>query len=140
MSRPFACLLLLAACGTSTDVESQLTITQGVYGQLTGVCSGDGCLGAPVVGAPIAWFDTSPFVTDGGVAPAPVTQATSGKNGFYELPIASNARGYLALGQDVPTTGVRWFTATTLVTVPKGLARVDWRAGAGNEGTWLEIR
>jgi hypothetical protein len=140
MARALLLLLLLVGCGTSTDVESQLTITQGVYGQLTARCDGAGCVGAPLEGRPMAWFDQSPWPTDGGVAPSPVTQTTSGKNGFYELAVDSNAKGYIALGQSQATTGVQWVTATPPVTVPKGLARVDWRGGPDNAGTWTEVR
>lgn len=138
-------LLLLAlgagaSCGTTTEVEPQLTITQGLYGQLTKRCTGMGCVGAPLEGAPVGWFDRTPFPTDGGVPPAPVTEFVSGQNGFYELGVDSNARGFLAVGQKSATTlGVTWVTATA-TTVPRGLGRIDWSAGPGDDGTWTDVR
>lgn len=132
-------LLLGLACGTTTEVEPQLTITQGLYGQLTQRCDQPDCVGAPRVGTPVAWFDRAPYATDGGMDPEPVQETTSGKNGFYEFAIDSNARGYLAIGLLRPTTGVEWFSATA-ATIPRGLARIDWRAGPENEGTWTDVR
>lgn len=129
---------LLAACGTP-DIDTQVTITQGLYGQLTQRCDTSGCVGAPRAGTPIAWFDRSPWPTDGGVAPEPVLTTTSGANGFYELALDSNVRGYLALGLQKATVGTAWFTATS-VSIPKGLGRVDWQATAANEGRWTDVR
>ena len=140
MRRTFSALLLLTlGCGTSTEVEKQVTITQGLYGQLTQRCDTPDCVGAPREGAPVAWFDVSPYSTDGGVKPTPVHESVSGKNGFYEFALDSNVRGYLAIGELRPTNGVQWFTATALV-IPHGLARVDWHAGPGNDGTWSDVR
>jgi hypothetical protein len=133
------CLLGLA-CGTSTEVEPQLTITQGLYGQLTNSCTGMNCIGTPREGTPIAWFDTNPYATtDAGVKPQPVIERTTGKNGFYEFALESNVRGYLAIGEQRTTNGVQWFTATSS-TIPKGLARIDWHAGPTNDGTWTDVR
>lgn len=134
-----ALLVLLAGCGTSTEIEPQLTITQGLYGQLTQRCEQKDCVGAPREGAPVAWFDRSPYSSDGGVKPTPVKETTSGKNGFYELALDSNARGYLAIGLPEASSGLQWFTATA-ATIPRGLARLDWHAGPGNEGTWTEVK
>jgi hypothetical protein len=132
-------LVLASGCGTSTAIEPQLTVTQGLYGQLTQRCDQQGCVGAPREGTPVAWFDRSPFATDGGVKPTPIRESVSGKNGFYEFAIESNQRGYLAIGELRTTTGVQWFTATA-ATIPRGLARIDWRAGPTNEGTWSDVR
>jgi hypothetical protein len=139
--RPHLTLFLAAlGCGTNTEVEPQLTITQGLYGQLTQSCQEMGCVGAPREGTPVAWFKTSPFsTTDGGVRPMPVEEKVSGKNGFYEFAIESNERGYLALGKPEATQGIVWFTATA-ATIPRGLARIDWRASADNEGIWTDVR
>lgn len=131
--------VLLAACGPSPELEAQLTVTQGVYGQLTQRCDEPGCVGTPRVGTPLGWFDRSPFVTDGGVAPEPVLTTTSGANGFFELALDSNVRGYLAVGREKTSVGTSWFTATA-VTVPRGLARVDWQATAEAEGRWTDVR
>lgn len=131
-------LFALSACGTP-DLDASVTITQGVYGQLTKRCTGDGCVGAPLEGTPVAWFETSPWSTDGGVDPRPSQESTSGANGLYQFSVASNVKGYVAVGQNVATTGVTWVTATP-VTVPKGLARVDWYGGPGNEGTWTQVK
>lgn len=139
MRRTLFLLLFAAGCGTSTEIEPQLTITQGLYGQLTQRCEQKDCVGAPREGAPVAWFDRSPYSTDGGVKPAPVKETTSGKNGFYELALDSNARGYLAIGLPEASSGVQWFTATS-ATIPRGLARLDWHAGPGNEGTWTDVK
>lgn len=135
------CLLSLLSlgCGTNTEVEPQLTITQGLYGQLTQRCDQKDCIGAPREGTPVAWFDRSPYATDGGMDPAPLQEGVSGKNGLYEFAIDSNSRGYLAIGELRPTNGVQWFTATA-ASVPRGLARIDWHAGPGNEGTWIDVR
>lgn len=132
-------VLLFAACDTSTDVESQLTITQGLYGQLTQACSGEGCVGAPRTGTPLGWFETNPFARDGGVAPMPTLRTQSGANGFYEFELPSAARGYLAVGKPDTQAGTVWFTATA-VSVPLGLRRVDWKATAGAEGQWTDVR
>ncbi len=135
-----ACLAVLAlSCGTTTEVEPQLTITQGLYGQLTRRCTPADCVGAPLEGAPVGWFDRSPFPGDGGVRPTPVKELSSGKNGFYELGLDSNTRGYLAIGQKSAAEGVIWVTATTAL-VPLGLGRIDWYAGPGNDGTWTDVR
>lgn len=140
MKRSFLALWLLLGlgCGTSTEVEAQLTITQGLYGQLTQRCEAAGCVGAPREGSPLAWFAVSPWATDGGTNPAPLQETVSGKHGFYEFALDSNVHGYLAIGELKAATGVQWFTATAL-SVPRGLARVDWQAG-GNEGTWTDVR
>ena len=132
-------LLWLSSCGTSTDVEPQLTLAQGLYGQLTQKCDPKDCVGAPRVGTPVAWFERSPFSTDGGVAPMPLQESTSGKNGFFEFGLDSNVRGYLAIGELRPSSGVRYFSATA-ATIPRGLARIDWHAGPGNEGTWTDVK
>jgi hypothetical protein len=132
-------LALLLGCGTSTDVESQLAISQGLYGQLTQKCDQKDCVGAPRVGTPMAWFDRSPWATDGGVNPTPLQESTSGKNGFFEFAIDSNARGYLAIGELRPSSGVVYFSATA-ATIPRGLARIDWRPGPGSEGTWTDLK
>ena len=139
MNRFLPCALLaLAACGTNTEVESQLTITQGLYGQLTQACMGATCVGAPRVGSTVAWFDQNPYSTnDAGVRPSPVLEYTSGPNGFYEFPLESNTRGYLAIGE-LRTNGIQYFTSTS-ATIPRGLARIDWKAG-GDEGTWTDVR
>lgn len=135
---PLAFLFALG-CGTNTEVEPQLTITQGLYGQLTQRCDSMNCLGVPREGAPVAWFDRSPYATDGGVNPSPLQERVSGKNGFYEFSIDSNQRGYLAIGALRPTNGVQWFTATA-ATIPRGLGRIDWHAGPENDGTWTDVR
>jgi len=130
---------MVSACGTSTDVEGQLTISQGLYGQLTQSCTAKDCVGAPRVGTPIAWFDQSPYVNDGGVKPTPVFEGTSKANGFYEFALDSNVRGYLAIGELRSTNGIQYFTATSVL-VPKGLGRLDWHAGPGNDGTWTDVK
>lgn len=135
--------LLVAAsslCGCLTsEVEPQLTITQGLYGQLTEACEGAGCLGTPRVGAPVAWFDVSPAArqADGGY-PEPVKELRSQANGFYELDLEPAAKGYVAVGF-VRADGVRWFTSKP-ASVPRGLGRVDWRAGPDEEGTWTDVK
>lgn len=137
LSLPLA--LLAAACAPPADVDAQVTITQGLYGQLTQRCDEAGCVGAPRVGAPLGWFDRSPWATDGGDAPEPLLTTTSGANGFFELALDSNVRGYLAVGREKTSVGTSWFT-TTAVTVPRGLARVDWQATADSEGRWTDVR
>jgi len=142
VKRVFLALAVLGAalsCGTNTEVEPQLTITQGLYGQLTKRCTPAGCVGAPLEGAPVGWFDRSPFPGDGGVRPTPVKELVSGKNGFYELALDSNTRGYVAIGQANAAEGVIWLTATA-TTVPRGLGRIDWYGGPGNDGTWTDVR
>jgi hypothetical protein len=132
-------LLLAAACGTNTDVEPQVTITQGLYGQLTQSCMGSGCVGAPRVGTNVAWFDTNPYgANDAGVKPTPVFEKVTTTNGFYEFALEASTRGYLAVGEP-RTNGVQYFTATA-TTIPRGLARIDWHAGPGNDGTWTDVR
>lgn len=129
---------VFAACGTP-DIDASVTISQGVYGQLTKRCDGAGCAGDPLSGAPVAWFDSAPWSTDGGADPIPRQETTSGSNGLYQFAIDSNVKGYVAIGQRVATSGTTWVTATA-VTVPKGLARVDWQGGNGNEGTWTQVK
>ncbi|MGV3621269.1 MAG: hypothetical protein ACO1OB_10650 [Archangium sp.] len=126
-------LLLLSGCLTS-EVEPQVTITQGLYGQLTERCEGDDCLGTPRVGAHVGWFETNPF--DG--SPEPVQELRSKANGFYELNLEAATRGYLAIGVDRPGR-IYWFTATA-TSIPRGLGRIDWQAGPGEEGTWKDVQ
>lgn len=129
-------LCVFTACGTSTDVESQLTITQGLYGQLTQRCDQPDCVGAPRVGTPVAFFTSNPLVNP---PPSPMLETTSKANGFFEFALDSGARGYLALGKPDTTRGTVWFTATSVL-IPRGLGRVDWRATAQNEGQWTDVR
>lgn len=130
---------LALGCGPPPALEEQLTISQGLYGQLRKRCEGTGCVGAPLEGAKVGWFAASPWATDGGVDPPPLQEATSKKNGLYEFSIDSNTKGYVAVGRVEPTTGVRWVTATT-ATVPRGLARVDWQGALDPAGTWTDVR
>ena len=132
-------LLLLSGCGTSTEVEPQLTITQGLYGQLTESCTQKDCIGAPRKGTPVGWFDRSPFVTDGGVAPVPLQTMTTTETGLFQFPIPSNERGYLAIGRPEASIGTRWFSATSAL-IPLGLARIDWHASPANEGVWTNVK
>ncbi|MFT3712293.1 MAG: hypothetical protein QM817_32000 [Archangium sp.] len=141
MTKRSLCALVLFAlsCGTNTEVEPQVTITQGLYGQLTQSCMGTGCVGTPRVGTNVAWFDTNPYSTDdAGVKPKAVFEKVTTTNGFYEFALDASARGYLAIGED-RTNGVQYFTATG-ATIPRGLARIDWHAGPGNDGTWTDVR
>lgn len=130
--------LVVVACGPAAPLEDQLTITQGLYGQLTQRCDGEGCVGAPREGSPVGWFDVSPFSRDGGAAPQPLAETTSGRNGFYEFALDAGQRGYVAIGEPRTGSGTQWFTASS-VFIPRGLARVDWQAG-GNEGTWRDVK
>lgn len=130
-------LAWLAAC-EAPSLESQLTITQGLYGQLTQRCDGEGCAGAPRAGSTVGFFDGSPFERDGGVGPEPRLSTTSSATGLYEFALDSGTRGYLAIGEPRTGFGIQWFTATSVL-VPRGLGRVDWQAG-GNEGTWRDVK
>lgn len=129
---------LLSGCLTS-EVEPQVTITQGLYGQLTERCEGADCLGRPRVGAHVAWFATSPFtdLPDGG-SPEPLQALRSKTNGFYEFNLEAATKGYLAVGVDRPGR-IYWFAATA-TSVPRGLGRIDWQAGPGEEGTWNDVQ
>lgn len=131
-------LLMLSGCLTS-EVEPQVTITQGLYGQLTESCEGADCLGKPRVNAHVGWFATSPFndLPDGG-APEPMLELRSKTNGFYELNLEAATKGYLAIGVDRPGR-IYWFTATA-TSIPRGLGRIDWQAGPGEEGTWKDVQ
>ncbi|MBL8911823.1 MAG: hypothetical protein JNM17_14110 [Archangium sp.] len=127
-------------CGTNTMIESQVTITQGLYGQLTQSCMGSGCIGAPRVGTNVAWFATNPYEkNDAGVEPKALFETLSSKEGVYEFALDSSTRGYLAIGLPRATSGVEYFTATA-ANIPRGLARIDWHAGPGNDGTWTDVR
>lgn len=127
-------------CGTNTMIESQVTITQGLYGQLTQSCMGSGCIGVPRAGANVAWFATNPYDTnDAGVKPMPLFETLSSKEGVYEFALDPSTRGYLAIGEPRTTNGVQYFTATS-ANIPRGLARIDWHAGPGNDGTWTDVR
>lgn len=131
--------VLFLGCGTSTEVEPQLTISQGVYGQLTERCDSEGCVGAARVGTPVAWFGGNPFArNDAGTLPEPSLEVVSGPNGFYEFPLDAGVRGYLTIGRQV-TGGVSWFSANATV-LPLGLGRVDWRASADTEGVWTNVK
>ncbi|MFZ5446056.1 MAG: hypothetical protein ACOZQL_39050 [Myxococcota bacterium] len=141
MSRSFVVVaLLLAGCGTNTEVESQLTITQGLYGQLTERCDQTGCVGAPKQGTPVGWFTVNPFnKTDAGTFPEAALEKTSGPNGFFEFALDAGSRGYLAIGEVRTSQGVVWFSATSTL-IPKGLGRIDWHPGPGAEGTWTDVK
>lgn len=127
-----------SACLTA-DVEPQLTIMQGLYGQLTEACQGDDCLGKPRVGALVGWFDSSPQGTsaDGGT-PEPRLELRTKANGFYELALDPAAKGYLAIGADRPGRVV-WFTSTA-TSIPRGLARLDWQANDDDLGVWKDVK
>lgn len=132
-------LLLLGGCSTNTAVEDELTIDQGLYGQLTTRCTEAGCVGAPHGGVPVAWFTQNPYATDdAGVRPAPVRETTSASSGFWQFALDAGARGYLAIGEPSATSGTVWFTATA-ADVPRGLGRVDWHVGPQDEGTWTTV-
>ena len=140
MRHLFIGTVFFLGCGTSIEVEPQLTITQGVYGQLTERCDSEDCVGAARVGTPVAWFDGNPFTrNDAGMLPAPSLELVSGRNGFYEFPLDAGVRGYLAIGKQSTTNGVQWFSAKGTV-LPLGLGRVDWRASADNEGIWTNVK
>ena len=126
-------LLFLSGCLTS-EIEPQVTITQGLYGQLTESCEGADCLGKPRVGAHVGWFATSPFTG----TPEPMFEVRSTTNGFFELNLDAATKGYLAIGVDRPGR-VYWFTATA-TSVPRGLGRIDWQAGPGEDGTWKDVQ
>ncbi len=136
--RSLPLLAILLSCEPAPPLEARLSITQGLYGQLTQRCDGEGCTGAPRSGSPVGWFDVSPFSRDGGVAPQPLLETSSAHDGLFEFAIDSGTRGYLAIGEPRTGFGTQWFTATS-VFVPRGLARVDWQAG-GSEGTWRDVQ
>ena len=136
----FAVLLSLTGCTTNTAVEDELSITQGLYGQLTTRCTEADCVGAPNAGVTIAWFDRNPNLTDdAGVGPSPVLQTTSAASGFWEFGLDAGARGYLAIGKPSTQNGTLWFTSIS-TSVPRGLGRVDWHVGPEDEGTWTLAR
>lgn len=126
-------LLILSGC-LSSEVEPQVTITQGLYGQLTEACEGADCLGKPRVNAHVGWFATSPF--DG--SPEPLQSLRSKTNGFYELNVDAATKGYLAIGIDRPGR-IYWFAATA-TSIPRGLGRIDWQAGPDEDGTWKDVQ
>lgn len=140
MKRALTVALLGLSCGTNTMIEGQVTITQGLYGQLTQPCMGANCVGTPRVGAEVAWFGSNPYATDdAGVKPSPLLTTTSSKEGVYEFALDAGARGYLAIGEFRTTSGVQYFTATS-ANIPRGLARIDWQAGSDIEGTWTNVK
>ncbi len=128
----------LSSC-LGSEVESQLTITQGLYGQLTDACEGEACLGQPRVGAPVGWFDDSPLRAgdDGGV-PEPRSTSRTQENGFYELALEPATKGYFAIGSE-RSDRVVWFTATA-ANVPRGLGRLDWQASDDVMGVWKDVK
>lgn len=137
--RALVVALVGLSCGTNTMIEGNITITQGLYGQLTQSCMGTSCVGAPRVGANVAWFASNPYdANDAGVKPSPLFETISSKDGVYEFALDAATRGYLAVGEP-RTNGVQYFTATA-ATIPRGLARIDWHAGPGNDGTWTDVR
>lgn len=135
--------LLLVAClfsgCLSSEIEPQVTITQGLYGQLTEACTGENCLGKPRIDARLAWFEVSPFskTADGG-RPEPLFETRSKTNGFFELALEPAAKGYLTIGSSRSTRD-DWFTATA-TSIPRGLGRVDWQAGPEDQGTWTDVK
>lgn len=132
-------LLFAALCFTActADIDSLVTISQGLYGQIREACTGDGCDGAPRANAPVAWFLTNPLAHDGGVQ-EPAAQTRTSAAGFFELTLDAGTQGYLTLGTDAKSPTL-YFTATQ-ERVPRGVGRIDWQSGGAEEGTWLHVK
>jgi len=110
--RLWLCALLLGAgCGgLDGDIEDEITIEQGVYGQLLKGC--DGCTDQPAVNEEVTVYvpghDDQSVMSDG--------------HGVYELGLPA--------GDYTLCTSV-----CTPITVPYGIIRYDWTSGPGG-GTW----
>ncbi len=135
MKRVLFAALFFTAC--VADVESQVTIKQGLYGQVRETCSKEDCEGAPRVNAQVGWFLTNPLIHDGGVQ-TPAVLTTTNASGFFELTLDAGTQGYLSIGTTAKTPTL-YFTATQ-ERVPRGTGRIDWQANGAEEGTWLHVR
>lgn len=135
MKRLLFASLAFAAC--TVDIDSLVTIDQGLYGQVREACSEADCVGAPRANAPVAWFVTNPLKRDGGVQ-VPGSETRTNASGFFELTLDAGTQGYLTIGSDAKNPTL-WFTATQ-ERVPRGIGRIDWQSGGAEEGTWLHIR
>ncbi len=128
----FLCLLFCGcAASVSIEVEEDLTISQGLYGQAAESCDAEGCV--PRQGAMMAFFDNDPSNGD----QTPVIETTTASNGFWELPLESARQGWLAIGST--KTGAYYSAFQT--SVPLGLSRIDWKASSSSQaGTWNKVK
>lgn len=130
LTRALPVLLLVSCGGLDKNVESQVTITQGVYGQLLAGCDTPGCSTSYLPSRDVGLFDVQVVRNDAGVFPAPLVHVTSRDRGFYEIGVDAGSF-FLAIGQpDTARGGTSWFTSTS-VRVPVGVGRVDWVSGPG---------
>lgn len=118
--KQLALLLLLTGCGINDDVSAQLTIVNGVYGQLLAGCDTPTCGGGYSSGVSVSLASSLP---DGGVAAAGST--TTDGQGFYQLAADAGAYRLCAYAGGVCTE----------VVLPEGRLRVDHTSGPGG-GIW----
>jgi len=116
----FAALALafVGGCGVP-DIEGQMTISQGVYGQTLGGCDTPGCSTRVYSGLEVTLFSDAAMTSVVGTS-------TSSGSGFYE--IAAPAGHYWLKGRSV---------AGREIDIPSGLVRWDFESGPGG-GIWRE--
>jgi len=115
--------MALVACGggVDTDIESRVTIDQGVYGLLLEGCDAGSCRIQIGSGIGITVEQPPPNGTLHGPS---LDATTSDDRGFYQF--------------DLPAgTYQLCTTACTLIDVPDGLVRYDWISG-DRGGEWCE--
>lgn len=111
-------IVLVSGCGLDRNIESKITIDQGVYGLLVQGCDSSGCQDVPDAGDQVTVY------APGGESAA--AQATSNDAGVYQIALA-------------PGDYTLCTSACTPITVPaSGRVRYDWTSGPGG-GTWDKI-
>ena len=112
--------LALAACGLDRNIDSKVTIHQGVYGLLVSACDSSGCQDQPAVGEMVTVY--SPTQHD----PAGYATAKSDGDGVFQVELPS---GDYTLCTQICTP----------ISVDGDRVRYDWTSGPGG-GRWDKIQ
>jgi hypothetical protein len=117
MRLPLA-LVLVVGCGVDRNIESEISITHGVYGQLVEECADVGCQARPSVGTTVSAY--------GPLGSSQVLSANdSNRDGVYQLAVTGDV--WLCTPADC---------TTAMVHVPaSALVRYDWSSASG--GQWI---
>jgi hypothetical protein len=112
----------LAACaGVDTDIESRVTIDQGVYGQLLRGCDTGSCRVAIDSGIGVTAELPPP---NGAIHGASLDATTSDDRGFYQFELPAGAYQLCT-------------TTCTPIEIPEGTVRYDW-VSTDRGGEWCK--
>lgn len=111
-------LVLVTACGLDRNIESEVQITHGVYGQLVHACDVATCQDQPLAGVEVS------AIIPG--ARAPIATNTSNADGVYQLGVISGDYFVCTPSSCTPAA----------IYVPEhDRVRYDWLSGP-NGGRW----